>query len=355
MKIRVLMLGESLERQGGIVSVEKLIIHNSSSDICLKFIPTLAKGSGVDKFYVFLTAILRLLWMIVSEDFDVVHIHVSERGSAFRQSITALIAIAFSIPVVMHAHSCDFHEFFPNLPSPAQSWIGWVFSKCSRFITLSNSWKNYYVNHLGLEPKKIAVMPNPVRLPDEVPLRSNPEQICFIFLGRIGYRKGAYDLVQSFARLPFEKKSCSRLTLAGDGDTEEIRSLVEKLCLAKVVSVLSWVDEEKRNALLAQSNVFVLPSYNEGLPMALIEAMSWGLPVVTTPVGGIPELIVHSQNGLLVEPGNIDQLSGALQSLIDNESLRLSIGEKARNSVRYLSIDKYLTSLIGVYESTLSR
>jgi glycosyltransferase involved in cell wall biosynthesis len=105
--------------------------------------------------------------------------------------------------------------------------------------------------------------------------------------------------------------------------------------------------------MLAKADVFVLPSYNEGLPMALLEAMSWGLPVITTPVGGIPEVVSNTQNGLLVTPGDIQQLSEAMQSLIKEEKLRLSLGSAARISVAPLDVKDYFGSLKSIYHSVL--
>lgn len=95
----------------------------------------------------------------------------------------------------------------------------------------------------------------------------------------------------------------------------------------------------------------LLPSYNEGLPMAILEAMSWGLPVITTPVGGIPEVIENGKTGLLITPGHIQELTAAMQSLIENPSFRLSLGFAARKRVEPLSIEHYSDALFSLYHS----
>ncbi|MCX7595896.1 MAG: glycosyltransferase, partial [Fischerella sp.] len=104
----------------------------------------------------------------------------------------------------------------------------------------------------------------------------------------------------------------------------------------------------------ATANVFVLPSYNEALPLALLEAMAWGLPVITTDVGGISEFVTPDKNGLLVTPGNIQQISAAIQSLIENESLRLCLGNAARESIAPLNVDNFISSLMKIYYLTLN-
>lgn len=353
MGYKVLMLGEALDRQGGIVSVEKLIIQNLSPDIPLEFLPTLTDGAAIRKLFFFLIAIAKLFWILIFKDIDIVHIHISERGSAFRQSITTLIATSFGKPVVIHTHGCNFHIFFENLSEAAQNWLRWTFSKCSQFITLSDSWKSYYVQNLRLEPKKVVVMLNPVQLPDLAYKQSSDNHLNLLFLGRIGKRKGAYDLVQAFSIFAQGQKTCARLTLAGDGEGNEIRALIKNLQLSDSVDVLDWVDQAEKDSLLSKTDIFLLPSYNEGLPMALIEAMSWALPVITTPVGGIPELVSHNQNGLLIEPGNIQQLSVAIGDLTKDKDLRLKLGKQARESTKHLDIKMYLKSLIKVYSCAL--
>ncbi|MCG6137411.1 MAG: glycosyltransferase family 4 protein [Nostoc sp. LLA-1] len=348
-KMRILMLGESLKNQGGIVSVEKLIIKQASTDVQINHISTLPKGSVLLKVLVFFQALVLLCWQLLKQEADIVHIHVSERGSAWRQSITTLIAWLLQKPVILHTHSADFHVFYSNIPRIFQAVLKWAFCKSTRFIVLSDSWKKFYVDNLGLNPAQVVVLPNPVKLPVEVPPRTNSQTVNFLFLGRIGERKGAFDLIEAFAAIPHEQRQNSELTMAGDGDGKRARDLVKNLNLSNQITILDWVNEQERDALLKKADVFVLPSYNEGLPMALLEAMSWGLPVITTPVGGIPELVIPDQNGLLVKPGNIKELSIAMQNLVANQELRQEIGNNARESIQPFDVNKYLIYLFKIY------
>ncbi|WP_334771189.1 glycosyltransferase family 4 protein [Nostoc sp.] len=351
--IKITMLGESLERQGGIVSVEKLILGETTSDIQIKHITTLPNGSAVHKILVFLQAIGELFWNLLNQKSDLIHIHVSDRGSAFRQSITTLIGWLFKKPVIIHTHSADFHLFYSKLPQWLKQWLSWSFCKCTHFIVLSDSWKKFYIENLGLKSEQVIVLPNPVKMPAQIPQRIDSKQIFFLFLGRIGERKGAFDLIKAFASIPADQQSRAKLVIAGDGDVEQARSLIPTLNLIDYVTILDWVDQEKRDDLLTKADVFVLPSYNEGLPMALLEAMSWGLAVITTAVGGIPEIVTQDQNGLLVSPGDIQQLSKAMQSLIGDENLRISLGNNARVRVKHLDINDYLVSLKYIYAAAL--
>ena len=345
----IVMLGDSLEHNGGIVTVEKLILKHAPPDIDIQHIGTREDGYITHKIMIFGKSLGALLWRLLSLKTDLVHIHIADGGSVLRKAIVSLIALGFRKPVLMHAHGPSFHLTFFGLPKWAQKGLSWIFRKCWGFIVLSKSWKDFYVLNCGLNAERVFVLPNPVELPAQFPNRINATKVCLGFFGRVGQRKGSFDLIRAFATLPAEQRDRSELILAGDGEVEAGRRLVESLNLTKHITFLGWVNSEQRDALLAKVNVFVLPSYNEGLPMALLEAMSWGLPVITTPVGGIPELVTSGKNGLLVNPGDIQQLAEAIQSLIENESLRLSFGSAARASVAAFDVENYITKLINIY------
>jgi glycosyltransferase involved in cell wall biosynthesis len=352
--IRILMLGESLDRQGGIVSVEKLILKQAPAEIKISHLATLSSGSKTHKILAFFRALGILSWRLFKQEADLVHIHVSERGSAFRQALTTLIAWIFRKPVILHTHSADFHVFQANLPHIIRVGLSWIFGKATRFIVLSESWGKFYMENLGLKAEQVVVLPNPVKIPVNIPQKINNEKLIFLCLGRIGERKGSFDLIDAFAAIPSEQQQMAELIIAGDGEGQRARDTIKNLNLTKYIKVLDWVDEQQRDKLLEQADVFVLPSYNEGLPMALLEAMSWGLPVITTAVGGIPELVISHENGLLLQPGQIQELSAAMQSLIIDRELKQRLGENARESVKSLDIKDYIVHLSDIYRSVLS-
>lgn len=354
MNMKIVMIGSSLEQNGGIATFEKLVLKYAPAHIDIQHITSHDEGSITHRIIIFGQALVRFIWRLISQKTDIVYLQLSERGNLLRKSIIALIAFIFRKPVLMHAHGAEFHITYSRLPEWAKQCLSNILRRCSGLIVLSNTWKDYYVTNLGLNPQKVFVLPNPTELPDEIPQRLNVNKITLLFCGRIGQRKGTFDLIEAFANLPHELKNCAELIIAGDGDIEKGRSLVGSLNLTEHITFLGWVNSEQRDKLLTKADVFILPSYNEGLPMAILEAMSWGLPVISTPVGGIPELVIPNKNGLLVEPGDIQQLSIAMQALITNEELRLKMGRTARESVIPFDIKNYLNSLLEVYRSVLS-
>ncbi|BAU42322.1 glycosyltransferase family 4 protein [Leptolyngbya sp. O-77] len=355
--MKILMLGEALSRKGGIVSVQQLILEQADSTVKIEHIATLVDGSPAKKLLAFFKSLFDLSSKLLLGKIDLVHIHVSERGSAFRQSVTTLVSKLFGKPVVMHTHGSEFHEFYSHLPIFLRVFLGWTYRQCDRFIVLSESWKRFYVEALKLKEQNVSVLPNAVRIPDQIPRRigGRDNEVLFVFFGRIGQRKGAFDLVQSLLHLPACDRTRLRLVMAGDGETEKLRELVLELGLDHIVIVRDWVSPQEREALSREASVFILPSYNEGLPMALLEAMSWGLAIITTPVGGIPGLIKHKENGILVEPGDIYQIADAIRSLLENNALRTSLGQAARESVLPFGADSYWKALTNIYSSTATQ
>jgi glycosyltransferase involved in cell wall biosynthesis len=357
-KLKVIMLGPCLQEKGGMGSVGTLIINTASADIQIEHISTwdgeLSRQSGVHRLKVFIEAVFALLWKLLKGEVDVVHIHLAEKGSALRKSILILLTKAFGKPVILHAHGCEFHSFHASLSPVMKRVLNLILRQSTYLIALSESWKDYYMKYCGFKAKQVVVFANPVEIPENIPDRSKSQKkINFVSLGRIGKRKGAFDLIEAFAQLTPQQREKSQLTLAGIGEVEQARSLAESLNVKEQINFPGWVDPVRRSELLSKADVFVLPSYNEGLPMALLEAMSWGLPVITTPVGGIPEVVTHTKTGLLVNPGDVEQLTEAVQSLIEDESLRLKLGNDARKRILPLDIKAYSRSLHDLYYSTL--
>lgn len=347
------MIGESLSKQGGIVSVQKLILDEMPSNVEFNHLATVIDGSSFKKSKLFAGALVKLCWLLISKDIDLIHTHVSERGSAFRQAITTLIALLFRKPVITHAHGSEFHIFYEKLPRVMQITLNFIYGRSTYLIALSERWRTFYIQSLELKSEQVVVLPNAVKIPEKIPHRDHSGIVSLVFLGRIGQRKGTFDLVNAFADLPLGIQTQATLTIAGDGEASQLKSLISSLDLAKYISVINWLDANQRDALLEKSDIFILPSYNEGLPMALLEAMSWGLPVITTPVGGIPELVHSEENGLLVQPGDIVKLTTAMQRLIENKEFRLTLGKASRKSILPFDVKPYCSSLVDIYYSSL--
>lgn len=352
------MVGDSLDHQGGIATVERLIMRYQSPTLDIDQIATHERGTIAHRIKIFGQGLRTLIGHLLIKKVDLVHIHCADGGSVLRKAIVALTAILFRRPVVMHVHA-ELDLTYKALPAIAQITLRSVFQHCSQFILLSQSMQAFYMNQLDLDEEKIVILPNPIELPelllDHFPaLNETVQELAILFLGRISRSKGVFDLIRAFSHLSEPPQRSLRLLLAGDGDIEQGKILVEQLQLVDRVNFLGWINDDQRNKLLSQAGMFVLPSYTEQLPMSILEAMAWGVPVITCPVGGIPDVIVTGENGLLVPPGDVQQLSAAMQSLVDDPFLGRALALKARQRVTDFDVKHYIAKLEKIYHNCIS-
>jgi glycosyltransferase involved in cell wall biosynthesis len=277
-----------------------------------------------------------------------VHIHFASRGSTLRKMILAEMVARAGRPLILHAHGSEFDEFHRKLPAAVRRNVNRSLQRANVFITLSTQWRDFYIRECELSPSQVVVLANPVRVPNEVPARDGRKEVQFIGLGRLGERKGTYDLVNAFVGLPEALRNRSRLVLAGDGDVEGVRKLAAPA--ADRIDVHSWIDSAERDRLLAQSDVFALPSRAEGVPMALLEAMANGLPSITTPVGGIPDVFRDGVDGTMVKPGDVDQIRAAMIHFITDDAARVVAGRLAREQARQYDVHVYARRLADIYQ-----
>ena len=139
--------------------------------------------------------------------------------------------------------------------------------------------------------------------------------------------------------------------MAGDGELEQAKQVFADQNLLEKVTFPGWVRGKQKEKLLQESAVFLFPSYHEGMPMAVLEAMGYGLGIVTTKVGGIPKLIQDGENGFCKEAGDVDSLAEALICLLKDGSKRMEMGMAARKLAdESYGLDQHLHRLQKIYE-----
>lgn len=321
MKGNILVVGSSLKDKGGIVTVIKNIYGVIGERYNFTHIDTfITTNNTLLKFWYFIMGLVNLLAKLLFSSIDLVHIHMSYKGSFYRKSIVLIICKMFRKPVVIHIHGSTFKKYYDSASLLEKKYISFILNKVNNLIVLSKAWRDFF-NNIVKDPKKISIVYNGVSVPQEPPIKVPNKDSKFLFLGRLGERKGIYILLDAI-KIFKDKGQKGHFYLAGDGEIENVKKVISDYALDDYVTLVGWVDNEEKYKLLAGSDVLVLPSYNEGLPMSLLEAMSFGLSVVSTPVGGIPELVKHRENGLLVEVGNSNNLADALEELNTNLSWR---------------------------------
>ena len=359
--IRVACVGPAPSVQGGISRVIELISSHLPSRIAFHQVATFTRytgykgtapherGSRIAQAFVFVLAFLRVLILAAGRR-TVFHVHFADRGSILRKGIICVVLRSLRCQYTVHSHVADTTLFHEWLPLKCQRTLLWGISGAGKVIVLTQFWHDYYSSLLNLKPSQLLLLPNPANLPKSIPDRSTREGLRLLFLGRVGKRKGAFDLIRALAALPEEIRSRCHLTMAGDGDINEARRLAASLGCLNQVTIPGWVGTSEVDRLLEESDVLLLPSYAEGMAMALLEGMSWGLPVVTTNSGGAGEFLDQGRNCILVTPGDVQGISHAISDLERDPALRQNLGLAARETIRRFSIESYISTLTGVYE-----
>jgi glycosyltransferase involved in cell wall biosynthesis len=284
---------------------------------------------------------------LMTLDAPLVHIQTASRASFWRKSVVCLMARVAGRPYLVHVHGGEFMKFYAEESRPlTQRWIRHTLARAALVIALSEQWRERL---LAIAPgARVEVLPNGVALPDLEGLR-RPQRPRLLFVGDLIRAKGLYDLLRACGRLT-PRFPDLELVCAGGKPPPEMTRLVAELGLQQRVSCPGWLGPDRLRAELGRASVFALPSYAEGMPMALLEAMSWGLPVIATPVGGIPQVVEQGVNGLLVAPGDIEGLAAALARLLSEPPLRASLGAAARLTIETrFSLDTALDRLGELY------
>jgi glycosyltransferase involved in cell wall biosynthesis len=345
-RVRVLQMGPSLEMHGGVSAVEQLICDYLPAFVSIRHVDTAHEGSWLRRGMLFVRAMYQLSRALEAIEPTVVHIHFASRGSTLRKMLLSQLVIHARRPLILHAHGGGFDKFHRGLPPVLRRMVNRTLQQANLVITLSSQWRDFYIRECELAPSQVVVLPNPVRVPSKIPERAHHDQVQFVHLAKLCRGKGSYDLVTAFCALPAELRARARLVMAGNGEVEQLRSLAAG---ESRITILPWVEPAERDRLLAESDVFVLPSYAEGVPMSLLESMASGLPCITTPVGGIPDVITEGVEGLLVPPGDVNRLSAAMARLITDDSLRLAAGARGYERAGANDVHAYARRLAEHY------
>jgi colanic acid/amylovoran biosynthesis glycosyltransferase len=206
-------------------------------------------------------------------------------------------------------------------------------------------WRKVKVVHCGLEPAFHAVAP--VQPP------AAPRLVC---VGRLSKEKAQLLLVEAAARLA-AKGVRLELVLAGDGEMRsEIEALIATHALTKQIRITGWINSDQVREEILAARGLVLPSFIEGLPVVIMEAMALRRPVLTTYVGGIPELVRPGENGWLFPAGDVDELAAALEDFLSRPAEELRVMGEAGHArvLERHSIDVEAAKLAGFFRETAS-
>ena len=349
---RVLMVGSDMSVKGGIVSVIKNYLGSEGwEDWDTIFVPTHVEGSAFAKMSCFMKALFKISRVIKKHEIPLVHIHVSERGSFIRKSIIIKMAKNRGCKVILHHHGAEFQQYYDGAKPKHKEYITKTLENADLNIVLSERLKPMIQK---ISPKaNVKVLYNSVGV--TAVNRYNSKARDFIMLGRLEKRKGTFELLETIAKLDEKLPKDILFHLCGDGDLSKVLEAMNRLQISHRIGHFGWADAEMKDKLLKKSMGHILFSYNEGLPMAILETMGYGIPSISTNIASIPEVVRTDETGVLVEAGDQEALAQAILKFAEDEEYRKNLSENAHRLIyEKFSLVNGVRALQAYYEEVLS-
>ena len=337
--------------QGGIdrimATLAKAVTIEEHPGLTVRFSATRGAGHIVTSPFYLGRFLLLMIWLRLTRRLDLLHINLSSYGSTYRKLIIAGAARLMGVPYVLHLHGGNYPEFWAESGGLMSRAILSMFNHAARIVVLGSVWRGFVEQKAPAAAGRIATVPNAAPQPT-LPARRG-DLVHILYLGRLSDLKGVPQLGEALAAL--KDLPGWRATLAGDGGVDEARAAAKAYGIADRVAIPGWVNSDTVADLIASADILVLPSFIENLPVSIIEGMAAGLAVVATPVGAVEDIVIDNETGLLVETGNVAELSAALRRLIGDSALRQKLGNAAQTFHRtHLDVKPFADAMINTWK-----
>lgn len=334
-KKSVLMIGSGRKVRGGIASVITAYTKNAVwGEFNCRWLETHSDINNGTKIWVALLALMKAPFLMSRS--DMVHIHTASDVSMYRKTIFLTIAMVLRKKVIIHLHAADDDSLFGR---PLFYVARHVFSHADLVVVLSEYWDKLV--HTISPDAHTCIIPNPCDIQYAATKKATDGNNTILFAGKLEARKGFTDLIEAMPKV-LSRVADAKLILAGHGEIELGQAIASRLGINSSVFFPGWLAGAEKESIFKESSVFCLPSHKEGVPMAMLDAVGYGLPIIVTPVGGIPDIIENGFNGLLVSPGDKNAIADAIVSVLTDTELSQKLIKNAKNTISR----KYCTDTI---------
>ncbi|MCH5248434.1 MAG: glycosyltransferase family 4 protein [Lachnospiraceae bacterium] len=345
--LKVVMIGADRSVHGGVSAVvNNYYKEGLDKKINLLYIGTMVDGS---KFRKLLRAFYSYLHFLTAlPKMDILHVNMAADASFYRKKVFIDTAALFHKKILIHEHGGDFQGFYYNKSTEkGRKIIRKTLNKAQIFVVLSQTWADFFKPIVNNE--KIIILENAVPIPPA--LKTSYDDHNLLFLGRLCKEKGIMELLDAIS-IASQKYPDIRLYLGGIWEDDDLKN--KAAALKKHVKYLGWIDDKKKERCMEKCSVFVLPTYFEGQPISLLEAMAKGMTVVSTEVGGIPQIVTTGQDGVLIPPKDTQALAEGICELLDDADTkkRLGINARARATQSY-NMRERVNELVAIYEKMM--
>lgn len=348
---RVCMLGTSPESKGGVGAVVKGYVDSVRPEgYTFNHVVTHVDRGPAGKIAVAGKAYLKCLASLNRSNYDLVHLHTSF-GASFTRSVPFIkMAHKRGIPIVNLVHTDKWKTFYVDAPQSKKDTIARIYGLCDKILVLSEEWRDCF--SAVVAPERLEVLENFTPTYEEN-FWPNWDARTVVFVSRIEGYKGC-DVLPDICELVLKKIPSARFLICGDGSMkDEFAYEIGRRGIDQQVELVGWVDGPRKIQMLKRGSMFLLPSYGEGMPMCVLEAMGLGLPVVATEVGGLPQLVTSGQNGFLCVPGDASGIANAITDVLGSPEKLAAMGVVSKERAYWHSFGPYSEKLKAIYDDAL--
>lgn len=322
----IVMIGPGKEGLGGISRVVRIWEENAFfEDYSFQYLASVTDNRANDLF-IFFKNIFKFLLSLRRKGV-IAYVHTSSKNSFYRKSVFILVAILFRRRIILHIHPSHFYDYFCKLDGLTRCYVSFLLRKIFCFVVLTDDMK---IKMEGLFPGKIVyVLNNPVDI-QKMTLSGSyiRKDNSLVYLGWFIKGKGVFDLVDAIEIIALTNKNI-HLDFYGTKQIETLRTYIQKKNLTRHITVHGWINDTRKVKVLLECTCLVLPSYSEGIPNVILEAMATKTPIISTLVGGIKEVLSDRQNAIIVKAQDSQDLSNKIIQLLADPELRNTISQNA--------------------------
>jgi glycosyltransferase involved in cell wall biosynthesis len=335
---------------GGMTAVRRDLLASSLAKRYRFDVVNTHRGSGAARrLAVYSVGLLRVAWWCLRRRGKVVHVHSTVRGSMYRKALVVPLAKLLGRRVILHIHSGpgDVASFRKRVGRGGAAILHFCLARADVVISVSRPSAVELEKAFGLP--RIEVLPNPAPQVSASAAAARDDLLA-VFLG--GFENPVKGGGEILAMLELVEPGKLRVVLAGPGELPEAgRRLIDS---RPDVEWLGWMAGEERERVMGAATIFILSSSSEGLPIALLEAMSAGMAIVATEVGGVPDVVSDGVEALLVTPEDPPALAAALDRLLADGELRGRLGQAAQARAAGMGIERFAERIDAIYRRLLN-
>ena len=348
--MNVLMVGVDQGRIGGMWTVAETYINNKyyNKKVNLTYIATSTNGSIIRRILKMLSGLWQTFFYLAFKNVDLVHVHMAEKGSVYRKGIVVCFAKIFKRKVIIQLHAGPIIDWYSNLGDFRKKIVKMILNSGDKLLVLGEYWRQQL---LVIVPKdKIEVIYNGTYC--SAHNRYNPKGKYITFMGMITRKKGAYDLIDAILKIDNCIDDDIKVVFCGYDQDDKAKEYASMLNLEHRIIFRGWVDSTEKEKIFADTEVCVLPSYFEGLSMTVIESIAHGIPVITTNISTMPEIVGDKIH--MIEPGDSNDLADTIVRITHNQGLRISQSNYLFDRAKKMfSTETNIKSTIDLYNECL--